>query len=240
MGFLADLRRFLRGKSSSLVPAPSQPSPIEAKVEPSKPCPECGMTAQTASADGGALVAAVAAEVLAYEDAHRDESYWDFGSAIAQAHGLSSVFDVTDEVLRLKERRDRHRQPRVSKKTIDVDTMRLLDLRSLDSIPLRLRGISHYVSERGRSEYGDTELVLQREPNNRHDTFAIAVYGKGRKIGYVSKGRANQLTPLLDELDYDGFIVEGGVEADPERTTQLKVMLPRVPELRTLVRQLTA
>lgn len=234
MGFFDELRRFFGGNSIAATPAPAR---TPKKEPPRIPCPACGSIAPTGSASGPELVPAVAAEVLAYEDDHPDESYWDFGAGISRAHGFSSVFDVTDEVLRLKERRDRDRQPRVSKKTVDVDALRLLDLRHLDSIPLRLRGLSHYVTDRGRSQYGDTELVLKREPNNRHDTFAIAVYGKGRKVGYVSKGRANLLTPLLDRLDYDGFIVEGAVEQSPDRMTQLQVMLPRVPELRALVKE---
>lgn len=91
---------------------------------------------------------------------HREESYWHFGSAIARAYGLSSVFDVTDEVLRLKKRREQYRQPRISKETIDVGSLRLLGLRDLGSIPLRLRGTSHYVTERGRLQDGDTTYVL--------------------------------------------------------------------------------
>ena len=41
---------------------------------------------------------------------------------------------------------------------------------------------------------------LAREPENPHDGNAIAVYAEGarRKAGYVPKGYAKRLAPLLD------------------------------------------
>lgn len=201
-----------------------------------EPCPQCGSVAGRGSASQTQLVAAAAAEVVAYQDDHPDESFWEFGDAIARAHGLG-VFDVTDEVLRINERRDRASAPRVSRKVVAVDDMRLLDLRHLDATPLKLRGVSHYVSEAGRSKHGSSELVLKREPSNPHDAFAVAVYGSGRKLGHVSASRAALLTPLLDQLAFDGYIVAGIVEQVPGRMTQLHVMLPRVPLLRAWVKE---
>ncbi len=190
---------------------------------------------------------------MEYESAHGDSGAWGAREAIAQAHGLS-VVDVADETLRIKERSrapatPKERAARVSPKSsnersrtriLDADDMRLLDLRHLEATPLKLRGIAHYVSDRGRAQHGGSELILKREPENPHDSFAIAVYGMtGRKLGHVSASRAAQLTPLLDRLGYDGYIVGGIVEQVPGRIAQLHAMLPRVPLLRAWVKEQT-
>lgn len=206
-------------------------------------CPQCGRPGanRAARASDLQLVASVAAEIVAYEAAHRDDAAWGARETIAVAHGLS-VVDVADEASRIKVRKQAAAAPArrsgaakaaaKPRNAIKVGDMRLLDLRHLDSVPLKLRGISHYVSERGRAQFGDSELVLKREPTNPHDAIAIAVYGKGRKLGHVSAARAAQLTPMLDRLGYDGYLVDGIVEQVPGRMTQLHVMLPRVPVLR--------
>lgn len=234
MGIRDTLRRLFSAPVST-APTPERENELAASrpalARKPEPCSECGSVAGRGSRSQAQLVAAVGAEVVAYEDEHPDESFWQFGDAIARAHGLG-IFDVTDAVLRIKERRDRPRAPRASRKVIAVDDMRLLDLRHLDATPLKLRGVSHYVSEAGRSKHGNSELVLKREPSNPHDSFAVAVYGSGRKLGHVSASRAALLTPLLDQLAFDGYIVAGIVEQVPGRTTQLHVMLPRVPLLR--------
>ena len=181
-----------------------------------------------------------------YELAHGDATAWGSREAIAHAHGLL-ITEVTDETIRIREKERRARTQKASDEnssslsrsrveTISADSMRLLDLRHLDATPLKLRGVSHYVSEAGRSKHGSSELVLKREPSNPHDSFAIAVYGSGRKLGHVSASRAALLTPLLDALAFDGYIVAGIVEQVPGRMTQLHVMLPRIPLLRAYVR----
>lgn len=46
-----------------------------------------------------------------------------------------------------------------------------------------------------------THVRLQREPNNKHDPNAIAVYAENarRKSGYVPRGTAKRLAKLIDE-----------------------------------------
>lgn len=70
--------------------------------------------------------------------------------------------------------------------------------------------------------------VLVRESHNPHDKNAIAVYGHGRKVGYVSQGKAASLAPLLDELGSQGFSVSGTAH-------DLRMNLPRIPILREFV-----
>lgn len=49
-----------------------------------------------------------------------------------------------------------------------------------------------------------TELSLKREPNNPIDQNAIAVEFKDQKVGYLKKGLARHLAPLLDrDIHYD-------------------------------------
>jgi hypothetical protein len=66
-------------------------------------CPQCGRRAPRAGRRASARrIAAVAAEIVAYEGAHPDDRSWGIREAIAQAHGLS-VVDVTDETIRLRD-----------------------------------------------------------------------------------------------------------------------------------------
>ena len=41
-------------------------------------------------------------------------------------------------------------------------------------------------------------LTLQREKNNAYDRNAIAVYHKGKQIGYIAKELASELAPKID------------------------------------------
>jgi hypothetical protein len=42
------------------------------------------------------------------------------------------------------------------------------------------------------------EATLMREPNNVHDKLAVAVWVRGRKIGYVPKVQNKKLAPAID------------------------------------------
>lgn len=237
MGLGSALRRLFGGSEREPEhPIVIRPELAAARPATSEPCPACGRTMPPGSASDPALVAAVAREIVEHGDAHPDGRGWDARASIAEAHGLT-VWDVIDEELRIGERRDRAATPREKRKTIDRDGMTLLDLRHIESTPLKLRGVSHYVSAPGRAQFGGEELVLVREPHNPHDSFAIAVYGSGRKLGHVSANRALSLTPLLDKLPFDGFLVGGNVELREGRIPQLSVLLPRVPLLRAFVNE---
>ena len=53
-------------------------------------------------------------------------------------------------------------------------------------------------------------LVFKREPDNKHDKLAIAIYDKGeRRIGYIPKRKNEILARLMDA----GKIVFGKIES---------------------------
>lgn len=108
-----------------------------------------------------------------------------------------------------------------------------LDLRHLESTRTRVKGSVNYVPEHLRHDVGGQVYVLRREPTNEHDTNAIVVLWKGRKVGYVSAVRAKAMSPLLDELGHRDFVVSGmGAYTN---STRLWVDLPRIAELRAFV-----
>lgn len=123
----------------------------------------------------------------------------------------------------------------VTTRHVDVDALSIIDLTGVESTRMKVKGIAYWASDSERARYGGQEYLLVREPDNEHDAHAIAVYGGGRKLGYVSASRAALLAPLLDALPGDAFRV-GGAAVPGGTTTRLWVDLPRVPALRAYVR----
>lgn len=129
---------------------------------------------------------------------------------------------------------DSPKRERVKKVTLDLDAVRVLDLRSVPSSRKRIVGSFGWVTDAGRETHGGTEYLLVREPRNKFDANAIAVYGKGRKVGYISAAKGAAFTPILDPLPFDAFLVSGaGVEFNSIR---LWVDLPGLPALRAFVK----
>lgn len=127
------------------------------------------------------------------------------------------------------------RQEEMAKvKTIDVDSLRVLDLTSVDSVRMRIKGVAYWVTVAEREEFGALEYLLVREPDNEHDANAIAVYGHSRKVGHVSAARAAALAPLLDQLTADAFKVTG--TTTQPNSSVLWVDVPKVPALRSFAR----
>jgi hypothetical protein len=60
-------------------------------------------------------------------------------------------------------------------------------------------------------DQGELELdcIMQHEPNNEFDEFAVAVFAEGKKIGHVSKDYSYEVTSFLDELGVTGIQVKG-------------------------------
>lgn len=111
------------------------------------------------------------------------------------------------------------------------------DLRHLPSTRYRIRGSAFVVSDANRKRLGGGRYQLVREPENRHDACAVAIYGQGQKVGYVSAKKAASLAPLLDRLGDVAFVVGGaGVVSNSIR---LWVDLPHLPELRAFVKSET-
>lgn len=126
----------------------------------------------------------------------------------------------------------------VRPRRVDPRGLRVVDLTGLDSVRLRVRGSAYTVSDAGRRRHGGTEYLLIREPDNRADPQAVAVYGMtGVRVGYVSAARAATLSPLLAQLDGDAFKVSGAGTTSGSMTMHVDV--PKVEPLRRFVRDAT-
>ncbi|QKS12732.1 hypothetical protein HUN58_02345 [Curtobacterium sp. Csp1] len=105
-----------------------------------------------------------------------------------------------------------------------------IDMRALPSSRYRIVGSAYWVTDSERTRYGGTEYALVREPANEHDENAVAVYGRGRKVGHLSAAKAAALAAELDRLGPAAFIVSGDTVS--ERSIRLWVDIPRVAAVR--------
>jgi hypothetical protein len=108
-----------------------------------------------------------------------------------------------------------------------VTTVR--DLRGLPSVQAGVQGTSYHVPNSAAS-YAIEEYVLVREPRNRHDANAIAVYADGRKFGYVSATKAASLAPHFDRLGITAAVVGGLVRSRGKAL----MLLPKIEAMRQL------
>lgn len=114
----------------------------------------------------------------------------------------------------------------------------VLDLRELPSNRFRIVGSSYWVTDTGRHKHGSNEYLLVREPRNQWDVNAVAVYGKGRKVGYLTTAKAAALAPIFDGLPYDAFRVGGAPPSGNSIT--MWVDIPALPKLRKFAGTVTA
>ncbi|MFC7404298.1 HIRAN domain-containing protein [Georgenia alba] len=98
----------------------------------------------------------------------------------------------------------------------------------------RVKGSAYAVSDAERARYGGREHLLIAEPDNEADPSAVAAYGKGHRVGYLSTARAASLAPLLAQLPGDAFRVTGS--STTSSTIVLWVDVPKVEPLRRFVR----
>lgn len=126
----------------------------------------------------------------------------------------------------------RSSEPRIKVSRLEAESLQVRDLRQLTSKRVRIVGSSNWVIDAERSKYGGSEYLLVREPKNEYDPNAVAVYGKGRKVGYVSAAKAASFAPILDSLPEDAFLVSG--TSTVEGSLRLWVDLPSVPALRKM------
>jgi len=79
-----------------------------------------------------------------------------------------------------------------------------------------VRGTDHYALRKVRKEVkeGD-ELLLKREADNMHDSFAIAVYWQEHKMGYIPAYENIVLANMLDAgCELRAFVSEHNPKAD--------------------------
>jgi hypothetical protein len=125
---------------------------------------------------------------------------------------------------------------RVKRVVVDEDSLAVLDLRGVKATRTRIVGSAYWVTDVGRAKHGGDEYLLVREPGNKWDANAVAVYGKGRKVGHLSEAKAAALSPIFDLLEFDGFKVAG--ESVSANSVRMWVDLPSVPALRSFVKSL--
>lgn len=118
-----------------------------------------------------------------------------------------------------QERRERH--PNFS----DAE-----DLTSLAASRFRVKGTFAYVPDRDRHSVGGHEYWLVREPRNRHDKNAVAVWDATRKVGHISAAKARLFAPELDRIGAVAFRVRG---EPPTDRISLFVHLPNIAGVRS-------
>lgn len=117
---------------------------------------------------------------------------------------------------------------------VDEENLRVLDLREVASGRHRIVGSANYVTDDERRVYGGMSYLLLREPGNAHDSNAVAVYGCGRKVGYLSAAKAAGLAPILDGLGHDVYRIGGTTVI--ENSIRLWADIPTVTAMRAYVK----
>lgn len=120
----------------------------------------------------------------------------------------------------------------VKVRTVMVEGLRIVDLSGLESVRMRVKGVAHSLADPERSRHGGRDYLLIPEPDNPADASAVAVYGKGRRVGYISTARAATLAPLLARIGADAYRVTG--TGTSPSSTMLWVDVPKVDGLRKL------
>ena len=107
---------------------------------------------------------------------------------------------------------------------------------------MRIKGSANWVTDSARAKFGGAEYLLVREPENEFDTTAVAVYGKGREVGYLSSVKAAGLAPILDPLAFDAFdafdAFKAGGASVFEKSIRLWVDVPNLAQLRQFLKAL--
>lgn len=71
--------------------------------------------------------------------------------------------------------------------------------------------------------YSGEYLYLQKEPNNPHDPYAIAIYKEGLKIGYIPRPINQELYNKVDELEI--MVEEFYADAPPWERIIVSILL---------------
>lgn len=152
----------------------------------------------------------------------------------SQAPPLAASFNVDEAE---PQRKPTPRAAGVKKVMLDEGAVSILDLRELPSSRFRIVGSAFWVTDSGRYKHGGNEYLLVREPRNKRDANAVAVYGRGRKVGYLTEAKAAALAPIFDELGFGAYRV-GGTAPAPN-SVRMWVDLPALPKLRAFAKKVT-
>lgn len=107
-----------------------------------------------------------------------------------------------------------------------------IDLREDAKRLLRIVGSGHWVESDIIRQHQSGVFFLHREPDNKHDENAIAVYGGKRKFGYIAASAAKQYAPLLDQIG-SSFVVRRNYR----HYTGDSFYLPYIPVLRERIKK---
>lgn len=213
MGFFRDIWRISMGDQKAIEPSPAQ-------------------VAASASPEEMHSAARKLAQYL-LDQGFQDDLLFD-----AMLDASSNTGVPTSEIDRAYDELQWARDNPIKVATLSTGSMRVLDLRNVPSTRMRIKGSANWVTDDERAKYGGTEYLLVREPANEFDLNAVAVYGKGRKVGYVSAVKAAALAPILDPLPFDAFLL-GGTSV-VENSIRLWVDVPKLPELRKFTKSLSS
>jgi len=77
----------------------------------------------------------------------------------------------------------------------------------------QLAGFQYYAGPHVSAHVeGQCALVLQREPYNQHDNYAVAVYWQGHKVGYIPRKENRVVEKLLDQGETLEAVFSGHVD----------------------------
>lgn len=99
----------------------------------------------------------------------------------------------------------------------------LPDLRDLPSRTVRVERTHYVVNDHERRSQADRLYVLRHEKTRRHPGADVAVYSKGRGVGYLPRAVSATIAPLLAAVG--GAAVVNGIGATP-RSIRLRVEVP--------------
>lgn len=105
-----------------------------------------------------------------------------------------------------------------------------MTLTQVQAVQARIVRSEFWFTTRERAVYGGMEYLLVQGPKNKHGENAVAINGKGCKLGYVTTSKAAAISELLDPMGYDRHLF-GGAGVDPS-SFRLCSDLPSIPALR--------
>ena len=90
-----------------------------------------------------------------------------------------------------------------------------------------LAGSQYYaVTEIGHDIQLDDRLTLSREPDNRHDRYAVRVDWKGHKLGYIPRTENRAIARALDAGEQlEARVSKLRADANPWRRVEFEVYL---------------
>lgn len=95
------------------------------------------------------------------------------------------------------------------------------------SLPFELTSWWHY----GKVRINDWDiLTLRKEPENKHDSTAVAIYKEQKKVGYIPTGSSKTITNLIDQGVELRVHIAIGSEGEPDPQAPHLVIFGDIPD----------